>query len=71
MPCTRYIFVCEGESEWAYLQRLNGFFEKQSTEFGTFEPPLILIGPAQAIVKTGTYGKLVATVLESSENQGI
>ena len=58
MPCTRHIIVCEGESEWAYLQRLNSFLEKQASTNGEFEPALLFIPPKSAIAKNGTFGKL-------------
>jgi len=58
MLCTRYIIVCEGESEWAYLQRLQSFLDQQPLVGGTFEPPLRLIAPQQAIAKGGSFGKL-------------
>jgi len=58
MPCNRYIIVCEGESEWAYLQRLQSFFEKQPLADGAFEPPLQLFAPERVIVKGGSFGKL-------------
>jgi hypothetical protein len=56
--CVRHIIVCEGKSEWAYLQRLQSFLDAQPLPNGSFDPPLILIGPTQAVVKTGTFGKL-------------
>ena len=58
MPCTRHIIVCEGESEWAYLQRLQSFLEKQPSADGEFEPALRFIVPERVIVKNGTFGKL-------------
>lgn len=58
MACTRYIIVCEGESEWTYLQRLQGFLDQQPLADGTFEPPLLLIAPAQAIAKGGKFSTL-------------
>ena len=58
MPCTRHIIVCEGESEWAYLQRLQSFLEDQPLAENEFEPPLRFIAPERIIVKTGTFGKL-------------
>ena len=58
MSCIRYIIVCEGESEWAYLQRLQSFLEQQQPADGSFEPPLLFIVPERVIVKTGTFGKL-------------
>jgi hypothetical protein len=58
MPCTRHIIVCEGESEWAYLQRLQSFLDQQPLADGDFEPPLRLIAPERVIVKKGTFGAL-------------
>lgn len=58
MPCTRHIIVCEGESEWAYLQRLQSFLDQQPLADGAFEPPLRLIAPERVIVKGGSFGKL-------------
>ncbi len=58
MPCIRYIIVCEGESEWAYLQRLQSFLDKQPLADGTFETPLRFIVPEKVIVKDGAFGKL-------------
>ena len=58
MPCTRHIIVCEGESEWTYLQRLQSFLDAQPLPGGVFDPPLRLMGPMQAVAKTGSYGKL-------------
>ncbi len=58
MPTTRYIIVCEGESEWAYLQRLQGFLDDQELLPGTFETTLKFIVPQRVIVKTGTFGKM-------------
>jgi hypothetical protein len=39
MACTRHIIVCEGKSEWVYLQSLQRFLEQQLNE-GEFDPPL-------------------------------
>lgn len=58
MPTTRHIIVCEGESEWAYLQRLQGFLDEQELPPDTFETPLRFISPERAIAKGGTFGKL-------------
>ncbi len=58
MSCIRYIIVCEGESEWAYLQRLQSFLDQQPLLDGTFESPLQFIAPERVTVKTGTFGKL-------------
>jgi hypothetical protein len=58
MPCTRYIIVCEGESEWAYVQRLQSFIDQQQLPTGAFEPPLRLIASERVIVKGGSFGKL-------------
>jgi hypothetical protein len=58
MPCLRHIIVCEGESERAYLQRLQSFLDQQPLPDGAFEPPLRLIAPGGVIAKTGTFGAL-------------
>ena len=58
MPCTRHIIVCEGESEWTYLRRLQSFLEKEPQTDGLFEPPLQLIAPTQAIAKGGSFSTL-------------
>jgi len=61
MPTTRHIIVCEGESEWAYLQRLQAFLDDQEVPPGAFEAPLRFIGPEHAIAKTGSFGKIKST----------
>jgi len=61
MPITRHIIVCEGESEWAYLQRLQAFLDDQEVPPGAFEAPLRFIGPEHAIAKTGSFGKIKST----------
>jgi hypothetical protein len=58
MPTTRHLIVCEGQSEWAYLQRLQSFLDDQPVPPGSFETPLRFIGPKNAIAKTGSFGKL-------------
>lgn len=58
MPCTRHIIVCEGESEWAYLQRLQSFLDGQPLAEDEFEPALRFISPERVIAKGGTFGKL-------------
>ena len=58
MPTTRFIIVCEGESEWAYLQRLQGFLDDQELLPGTFETTLKFIAPERGIVKNGSFGKM-------------
>jgi len=58
MPCTRHIIVCEGESEWAYLQRLQSFIDQQALPVGAYEPPLLMIAPERVIVQGGSFGKL-------------
>ena len=58
MPCTRHLIVCEGESEWTYLQRLQSFLDQQPLADGAFEPPLRLIAPERVVVKNGTFGRL-------------
>lgn len=61
MPVTRHIIVCEGESEWAYLQRLQAFLDDQEVPPGVFETPLRFIGPEHAVTKTGSFGKIQST----------
>jgi hypothetical protein len=58
MPCVRHIIVCEGESEWGYLQTLQGFLDQQPLLDGTFESPLRLITPRNAIAKSGRFADL-------------
>ena len=58
MPCVRYIFVCEGESEWAYLRRLQSFLDQQPVTAGHFETPLRLIAPGNAVAKGGSFKTL-------------
>ena len=58
MPCTRHIIVCEGESEWAYFQRLQSFLDQQPLANGVFETPLRFIVPQRVIVKNGNFGHL-------------
>lgn len=58
MPATRHIIVCEGESEWAYLQRLQAFLDSQQLPPDTFETPLKFIVPERVIVKNGSFGKM-------------
>ena len=55
MPCVRHIIVCEGESEYAYLQRLGSFLNAQPLPDGTFETPIRFIGPTRAVAKTGSF----------------
>ena len=59
MPTRRHIIVCEGQSEWAYLRRLQGFLDDLPLETGRFQPPLIFISPESAIAKSGEYKTLV------------
>lgn len=59
MPCTRHIIICEGESERAYLQRLQSFLDAQPLVVeNQLDTPLRFIVPERVIVKTGTFGKL-------------
>ena len=61
MACKRHIIVCEGESEFTYLQRLQSFIDKQPLEEGFFEAPLRFIGPQNAVAKNGSFVKLKST----------
>ena len=58
MPCARHIIVCEGESEWTHLQRMQSFLDQQPLSAGEFEPPLRFIVPERVIVKNGTFGRM-------------
>ncbi|MDX2111679.1 MAG: hypothetical protein SFY80_15715 [Verrucomicrobiota bacterium] len=58
MACVRYIIVCEGESEWTYIRRLQSFLDQQPLDNNVFETPLRLIAPQQAIAKGGRFGTL-------------
>jgi hypothetical protein len=58
MPCTRHLIICEGESERAYLQRLQAFFEQQPLPGGHFEPPLRIFSPQNAVARSGTFSAL-------------
>jgi len=57
MPCI-HIIVCEGESEWTYLQRLQSFLDSLPLPLDTFETPLRFVARKQAVVKSGSFGKL-------------
>jgi hypothetical protein len=59
MPIRRHIIVCEGESEWTYLQRLQAFLEDQAVADGKFQPPLVFISPESAIAKNGECKVLI------------
>lgn len=61
MPVTRHLIVCEGESEWTYLQRLQSFLDREGVPPGAFETPLRFIGPEHAMAKNGSFGRLVST----------
>ncbi len=61
MPTTRHIIVCEGESERAYLQRLQAFLDDQEVAAGSFDAPLCFIGPEHAVANIGTFGKIKST----------
>lgn len=69
MPCMRHIIVCEGESEWAYLQRLQSFLNQQPQADGAFDPPLQLIAPERVVVKNGTFGKLKKSAQPDSKGK--
>lgn len=51
MPSVRHIIVCEGESEHAYLQRLQSFLEPQTPDL-----PLVFSVPRSGIAGNGTFG---------------
>lgn len=69
MPCKRHLIVCEGQSEWTYLQRLQSFLESQPLAAGEFDAPLKLICPGRVIAKGGTFGKLRSRFNEARKNE--
>lgn len=59
MPTTRYVIVCEGESEWTYLQQLQGFLDIQELPPDTpFETPLRFISSKRLIVQGGSFRQM-------------
>jgi len=60
VPCKRYLIVCEGQSERAYLQRLQSFIDNQPVVEGAFEPPLQFIAPYRLVAKSGACDKLIS-----------
>lgn len=54
----RHLIVCEGESERAYLQRLQSFLEQQELPERAFAPPLIFICPEPGVAKSGRIAAL-------------
>lgn len=71
MPTVRHIIVCEGESEWAYLQRLQAFIDDQEVPPHTFEAPLRFISPESAIAKNGSFGKIKAIYNDARKANGM
>ena len=61
MATTRHLIVCEGESERAYLQRLQTFLDAQTSPQNTFEPALCFIAPSSGLVKTGYFNTIKNT----------
>jgi hypothetical protein len=58
MPVKSHIIICEGESERAYIQRLQGFLDDLPLPDGEpFATPLRFI---PNLVGTGSFGKLTA-----------
>ena len=68
MSTRRHIIVCEGESEWTYLQRLQAFLDDQPIADGEFQPPLLFIAPESAIAKNGEFKQLVKIYKEKRKN---
>jgi len=58
MPTTRHLIICEGESERAYIQRLQAFFEQQPLPGGLFETPLRIFAPPNAVAQSGKFSAL-------------
>jgi hypothetical protein len=72
MPVARHLIVCEGESEWTYLKRLQAFLDDQELPAEAFETPLRFISPEHAMAKNGSYRKLVSTFKKKrTENRGL
>ena len=63
MPCVRHLIVCEGDSEYAYLQRLQSFLEPQT-------PDLRLVFSASSeIAGNGTFGVVKSAFNRTRRNQ--
>jgi hypothetical protein len=58
MSCTRHLIICEGESERTYLQRLLAFFDQQPLPSGSFETPLRIFAPPNAVAQSGKFSSL-------------
>lgn len=68
MSCNRYIIVCEGASERAYLQRFQSFLDRQPLLSDTFETPLKLIAPRRAIAGGGKFSILKKRYAETRKD---
>ena len=67
----RYIVVCEGKSEWTYVQSLNRLFRELPTGAGDGVVPLVLVPkPPPEGVGNGHYPQLVRELRRArKENQ--
>lgn len=62
------IVICEGASEWVYLQRLNSFLAAHPFPDGWWEPPIRFIGKPKRGVGNGTY-KAIVRALNNERQQ--
>ena len=68
MPTRRHIIVCEGESEWAYLQQLQSFLEKLPTADSGYDVALKFICPKTHIAQDGKFSRLKATYAKAKKD---
>ena len=68
-PPTRYIVVCEGKSEWTYVQSLNRLFRELPTEAGDGVVPLVLVPkPPPDGVGNGHHAQLVRALKKARKD---
>ena len=68
-PPTRYIVVCEGKSEWTYVQSLNRLFRELPTEAGDGVVPLVLVPkPPPEGVGNGHHAQLVRALKKARKD---
>lgn len=68
-PPTRYIVVCEGKSEWTYVQSLNRLFRELPTEAGDGAIPLVLVPkPPPEGVGNGHHAQLVRALKKAQKD---
>ena len=65
----RYIVVCEGKSEWTYVQSLNRLFRELPTEAGDGVIPLVLVPkPPPEGVGNGHHAQLVRALKKARKD---